>query len=352
MTHSTYVSAPVLILGEHVIPAEQIRDGILDRHPEHPKIEVIRKALGNLPGTRRYFQPYMKVVSPERTAAERKNTTFDDLAVRAEKAALEALKKAGLTPSQIDCIIVTSATGDKVPGLATHLQNALGMRRDVRPRSMTQAACAGGALALIYADDYLAKRPDDHVLVIAAEELSSLYQEENTTVEDMIYKQLWGDCVAAVVVAARPLGPGLRIDHTTELTIPHTTDRYAKVTDHRGDHFASTRASLRSVSDLAPDLRKWLADHDCEHLDFAVLHPGGPAILDKLGTELGLDGRLLRHSRGVLAEEGNLGGPTIFSVLARTHLEPPAPGGRCLVFGLGPGVFAAGLIGTWIDPAR
>ncbi|MEV6975250.1 PhlD [Kitasatospora sp. NPDC093806] len=344
-----FVSRPALALGPHTVEAERIREDILARNPDYPprQAQTVRLALGNLPGTRRYFQPYEVVSSPERTAAERKTTTFADLLAAAETAARQALADADVRPDRVDCVIVSSATGDAVPGLDIHLQQRLGLRPDVSRLPMTQLACAGGAHVLIAARRFLAWDPAAVVLVIAAESLSALYQDSQTSVEDQIYKGLWGDLVAAAVVTAEPRTPGLRLDHSFEYTIPHTTDRYRKLTDDRGDHFASTRASLRSVTDLGPALLGWLDRQGGRELDFGVLHPGGPAILDRLGALLGVDEAFLRHSRDVLTEEGNLGGATVFSVLARTHRTPPAEGARGLVFGLGPGVALSALLATW-----
>ncbi|MFB8200599.1 PhlD [Kitasatospora purpeofusca] len=344
-----FVARPALALGPHIVTAERIREDILDRNPDYParQAQTVRLALGNLPGTRRYFRPYELVSSPERTAAERKTTTFGDLLAAAEHAAAEALLTAGVRPEQVDCVIVSSATGDAVPGLDVHLQQNLGLRPDISRLPMSQLACAGGAHVLLTARRFLAWNPAAVVLVVAAESLSSLYQNSRTSVEDQIYKGLWGDAAAAAVVTAEQRTPGLRLDHCFEYTIPHTTDRYRKLTDHRGDHFASTRASLRSVTDLGPALLDWLDRHGGRELDFGVLHPGGPAILDRLGVLLDADAAFLRHSRDVLTEEGNLGGATVFSVLARTHRTPPPAGARGLLLGLGPGVTLSTLLATW-----
>ncbi|MFD5921718.1 PhlD [Kitasatospora sp. NPDC058201] len=348
---TAYVSRPALVLGEHVVHATRVRDDILAWNPDHPKLEVVRKALANLPGTRRYLRPYEEIVA-ERSPTQRKDDVFGVILEAAQQAARTAMDQACVTPDDIDCIITTSSTGDRMPGLDVHLQNTLPLRPDIRRRPLTQLACAGGTQALIMAEEHLARYPGHKVLVVAGEFLSSLYQQSLLSIEDLIYKALWGDLVAATVVATRPLGPAasLRIDHTLEYVIPHTTDRYRKETDQRGDHFSSTRASLRSVTDLAPVLLEWLAKHIDTPLDFGVLHPGGPAILTKLATALDVDDKFTRHSREVLAEEGNLGGPTIFSVLERTYATPPTDGGRGLVFGLGPGVALAALLVTWTDP--
>ncbi|MFE7525784.1 PhlD [Kitasatospora sp. NPDC057542] len=350
-TTTAYVSRPALVLGEHIVDADRVRDDILAWNPDHPKLDVARKALTNLPGTRRYLRPYEEIVA-ERSPTQRKDDVFDAILEAARQAARAAMDHAGITPADIDCIITTSSTGDRMPGLDIHLQNTLPLRADVRRRPMTQLACAGGAQALIMAEEHLARYPDDNVLVVAGEFLTSLYQQSLLSIEDLIYKTLWGDLVAATVVSARPLGLDgcLRIDHTLEYLIPHTTDRYRKKTDERGDHFSSTRASLRSVTDLAPALLKWLDENTDAPLDFGILHPGGPAILAKLATVLDVDEEFTKHSRDVLAEEGNLGGPTIFSVLERTYRTPPADGGRGLVFGLGPGVALGALLVTWNDP--
>ncbi|MFF2619684.1 PhlD [Kitasatospora sp. NPDC058046] len=350
-TTKAYVSRPALILGEHVVDADRVRDDILAWNPDHPELDLARKVLTNLPGTRRYLRPYEEIVA-ERSPTQRKDDVFDAILEAAQQAARAAMDLADITPADIGCIITTSSTGDRMPGLDVHLQNTLPLRPDIRRRPMTQLACAGGAQALIMAEEHLARYPDDNVLVVAGEFLSSLYQQSLLSIEDLIYKALWGDLVAATVVSARPLGPDgcLRIDHTLEYVIPHTTDRYRKETDKRGDYFSSTRASLRSVTNLAPVLLKWLDENTDTPLDFGILHPGGPRILAKLATVLDVDEEFTKHSRDVLAEEGNLGGPTIFSVLERTYRTPPADGGRGLVFGLGPGVALGALLVTWNDP--
>ncbi|MFB7949248.1 3-oxoacyl-[acyl-carrier-protein] synthase III C-terminal domain-containing protein [Kitasatospora phosalacinea] len=345
---TAHVARPALVRGPHTVDAARIREDILARNPDHPQREAIRKALGNLPGTRRYLAPYEEVTAA-RDTARRKDDTFDTVRRTALEAATAALADAGLTPADVDCVVVSSATADKVPGLGTHLLNDLGLRPGTRIRSLTQAACAGGALALVLAEEHLARHPDHTVLVLVGEFLSALYQDTDRTLEDQIYKALWGDAVAATLVAARPLGtaPALRIDHTWEHTLPHTVQRYRKHTDERGDHFASTRDSLRSVTDLAPALLDWLDRHADGPLAFGLLHPGGPAILTRLAKALGVDEDFVRHSRDVLHEEGNLGGATVFSVLDRTHRTPPRPGDQGLLFGLGPGVTAAALLVTW-----
>ncbi|MFE2728745.1 PhlD [Kitasatospora sp. NPDC059327] len=351
MTTTAYVSRPALVFGEHLVDAARVRDDILAWNPDHPKFEVVRKALTNLPGTRRYLRAYEEIVA-DRSPTQRKDDVFDVILQAAQQAAHAAMDNANVTPADIDCIITTSSTGDRMPGLDVHLQNTLPLRPDIRRRTMTQLACAGGTQALIMAEEHLARYPGHIVLVVAGEFLSSLYQQSLLSIEDLIYKALWGDLVAATVVSARPLGPdaSLRVDHTFEYVIPHTTDRYRKETDERGDHFSSTRASLRSVTDLAPALLAWLDKNTDGPLDFGILHPGGPAILAKLATVLDIDEEFTKHSRDVLAEEGNLGGPTIFSVLERTYRTPPADGGRGLVFGLGPGVAMGALLVTWTDP--
>ena len=48
---------------------------------------------------------------------------------------------------------------------------------------------------------------------------------------------------------------------------------------------------------------------------FYCIHPGGPAILDKVEEKLGLNEEKLRATRHVLREYGNMGAPSVLFIL-------------------------------------
>jgi predicted naringenin-chalcone synthase len=347
-----FVSRPAVFLPEHVVTRETILADMLTRHPDHPRARLLPRLLDKLPATRRMSRPWETVIS-DRTLEERNRGAFADVVTMGGAAARQVLELHGVDPGAVDCVVTTHSTGDAVPGLDVHLVDALGLRPDVSRRPMTQLGCGGGAHGLVMAAEFVRARPGSTVLVVAAESLSSIYHHGDTDIQGMIFKALWGDSGAAVLVSDRPFGPGLQVDGPTwEYLIPGSAGRYTKRLDADGVHFDSVKASMNCVPDMGPALREWLWQYGPERLDFVVAHTGGEAILASLADELeplGVDTGMLVHSWASLDEEGNLGGPSVLAVLDRTHAAPPKPGDRGLLLGFGPGFSVSALTVTWTD---
>ena len=116
-------------------------------------------------------------------------------------AALDALRVAGLAPSDLDLIIVATCTGDmqSFPATAAIVQERLGVSRI--PAFDVAAVCSGFVYALDVAAQYIAAGRYDNVLVVGAETMSKVvdWTDRNTCV-------LFGDGAGAVVL--RPCAPG------------------------------------------------------------------------------------------------------------------------------------------------
>ena len=116
-----------------------------------------------------------------------------DLAVAAGRAALSA---AGLAPSELDLIIVATATPDMLfPATACLVQERLGAKQAFA--FDLSAACTGFLYALAVADQYLRAGTYRTILVIGAEVLSRMidWTDRSTCI-------LFGDGAGAVVVRA------------------------------------------------------------------------------------------------------------------------------------------------------
>lgn len=114
----------------------------------------------------------------------------------AEKAALAALRDAGVEPSEIDLIILATATPDNTfPATATRVQSKLGIRRGAA--FDVQAVCAGYVYALTTADNMLRLGQAKTALVIGAEVFSRIldWEDRGTCV-------LFGDGAGAAVLRA------------------------------------------------------------------------------------------------------------------------------------------------------
>lgn len=115
----------------------------------------------------------------------------------AAKAGREALDAAGLTPADIDLLIVATTTPDMIfPSTACLVQSALGVPAGV-PAFDVQAVCSGFVYALTIADKFIRSGSHKRAMVIGAETLSNIlnWEDRSTCV-------LFGDGAGAMILAA------------------------------------------------------------------------------------------------------------------------------------------------------
>ncbi|WP_223279743.1 PhlD [Streptomyces sp. SDr-06] len=336
---------------------DEICSDIRRVHGDLPRLEaMLRVARATTVRTRHFTRPLTApTVAGNALVEERNKAAYDDALGLAAEAARRALAQARLRPGDIDAIVTSHTTSWSVPSLDVHLVAELGLRSDVRRHPMGTVGCAGGAQGLVRAHQDLVAHPGANVLVVASECLSAAtYNHEDTSLESMVYKVLFGDGAAATVVTARPAwaGPSFVVEDTFEYVLPDSADRYRGRLSGAGLHFDSTRAAAASFNDCLPALREWLTP-DARPLDFAVVHPGGPRILDDTAAGLKLDGEreggALRHAWDSLARNGNLGGSAVLDVLSRTFAQPPAADAAGLIMAFGPGFVLAAARGHWSD---
>ena len=118
-------------------------------------------------------------------------------------AALRAMEMAGVTPEQIDLIIVATITPDMpFPNTACLVQRKLGAKRAAA--FDVEAACSGFIYAIEIGQQFITSRTYDTVLVIGAEKISSIvdWTDRNTCV-------LFGDGAGAAILQNRPGAHGL-----------------------------------------------------------------------------------------------------------------------------------------------
>ncbi len=129
----------------------------------------------------------------ERRHFASEDETTSEMAARAAGAALDA---AGLTPDDIDALIVATSTADLTfPSAATMVQKALGMSSGFA--FDIQAVCAGFVFALANANAMIVSGQARRVLVIGAETFSRImdWNDRSTCV-------LFGDGAGALVLEA------------------------------------------------------------------------------------------------------------------------------------------------------
>jgi 3-oxoacyl-[acyl-carrier-protein] synthase-3 len=133
-----------------------------------------------------------------RTGIERRHIAADNEATSdlAYRAGLAAIEDAGLTPADIDFVLVGTTTPDLIfPNVACLIQERLGIRGG--PAFSLEAACSGFIYALVVADQFIRTGQVRRALVIGAETMSRItdWTDRETCV-------LFGDGAGAVILEA------------------------------------------------------------------------------------------------------------------------------------------------------
>ncbi|MBD8077792.1 type III polyketide synthase [Cellulosimicrobium arenosum] len=271
----------------------------------------------------------------------------------AEEAARRALDDAGLEPSDVDHVLVTSVTGIGAPSLDVLLAQRLGMRTDVRRTPSFGWGCAGGAVGLARVDDLLRGRPRDVALLVAVELCSLTLQHGDDSTANLAASGLFGDGAGAVVVVgdehalARPAprAPARRtarvVDSRSTLHPGTADDLGWRVGDAGFQVVLSPRLPELVGAHLLGDVKTLLVEHDLTPDDVAtwVVHAGGPRIIDSVRDALGLAEQDVHASRTSLRETGNLSSASVLHVLAATLATSTAPpGSAAVLMAFGPGV--------------
>ena len=155
--------------------------------------------------------------SPEwvasRTGIEKRRlaAVSDSVSALATAAARQAIAMAGITPQELDLIILATSTADDLFGTASHIQGQLGAKQAVA-FDLT-AACSGFVFGMVTGAQFIRTGVYRNVLLIGADILSRWvdWSDRRTCI-------LFGDGAGAVVMQAsecdRLLGFELRSDGT------------------------------------------------------------------------------------------------------------------------------------------
>ncbi len=135
---------------------------------------------------------------------------LDSTSRMAEKAARQALDRAGLQPSDVDLLVVSTASPEHLlPNVATTVQAYLGLEKCATIE--LRAGCAGAVQALDIARRQLADGTARTALVIGAESISPLLapiylgrDAESVRMRDRLTLYTFGDGAGAILLRAEP----------------------------------------------------------------------------------------------------------------------------------------------------
>ena len=227
----------------------------------------------------------------ERTGIRQRHIAqpHETCAFMATEAAREALRDAAAEPSEVDAIILATATPDQqFPASALRVQAALGAAGFGFDLS---AACSGFVYALSVADAMIRAGQVRGVLVIGSEVYSRIlnWQNRATCV-------LFGDGAGAVFLRAGdgPVGPGILSTHLHArgaLGDLLYIDGAVGQAERPGHLVMNGREVFRhAVAHLAEAVEEALAANrlDASEVDWLVPHQANRRIIDGVSKRLGL----------------------------------------------------------------
>jgi 3-oxoacyl-[acyl-carrier-protein] synthase-3 len=269
----------------------------------------------------------------------------------ATAAGAAALKDAGLTPDDLDLIIVGTCTPDMpVPGSAPLVQAALGAGRagafDIN------AGCTGFVTSLAMATSAVESGLARHVLVCGADTLSRItnYEDRRTCV-------LFGDGAGAVIVGPSAdgsrLGPftmGCEGERWDLLYVPAGGSQRPADEQTLAEHGHAIRMKGQDVYKHACDrmvhaAREVAGDTPLDEIDLVVAHQANARIIRTVQERMGLrDDQMIQN----IERYGNTSAASIPIALAETIATGRLRDGmKVLLVAFGAGFSWAGGMVTW-----
>jgi alkylresorcinol/alkylpyrone synthase len=260
----------------------------------------------------------------------------------------KAMAAAGVTPQEIDAIVVVSTTGVVTPSLDARLMNLLPFRRETMRLPIFGYGCAGGVLGMTRAAQLAGSRPGTRVLLIVVELCTMAIRHDRISPSTIVATAVVADGAAAAVLESQPAGAVVSgpvlgtIGIGGEHCWADTLDVMGWRVDGGGLDVVFSSSIPQIVADDYPAaLEAFLARSGLGHEDFVrpCCHPGGVKVIEALEQVYGLHPGALDIERGVLRDYGNMSAPTVLFVLDR--IVQAGIAGPVLLSSLGPGFTAA-----------
>ncbi|KAL3621315.1 hypothetical protein CASFOL_036227 [Castilleja foliolosa] len=250
------------------------------------------------------------------------NSAVTEMAIEASQS---CIKKWARPVSDITHLVYVSSSEARLPGGDLYLANGLGLRPSTQRTMLYFSGCSGGVAGLRVAKDIAENNPGSRILLATSETTVIGYRPPSADRPyDLVGVALFGDGAGAMIIGTNP-----DLESERPLFELHTAQQYflpgtEKIIDGKlteeGISFRLDRELPQIIEDNIQDFCDGLmgfagfSEVDYNKLFWAV-HPGGPAILNRLEKRLELLPQKLVASRRALADYGNASSNTIMYVL-------------------------------------
>ncbi|XVF22820.1 hypothetical protein REPUB_Repub12eG0203800 [Reevesia pubescens] len=269
------------------------------------------------------------------------------------EASLACIKEWGRPVTDITHIIYVSSSEIRLPGGDLYLASQLGLKNDVNRVMLYFLGCYGGVTGLRVAKDIAENNPGSRVLLTTSETTILGFRPPNKARPyDLVGAALFGDGAAAVIIGTDPIttteSPFMELNYAVQQFLPGTQNVIDGQLSEEGINFKLGRDLPQKIEDNIEEFcRKLMSKTNLTEFNdfFWAVHPGGPAILNRLENTLKLNNGKLECSRRALMDYGNVSSNTIFYVMEYMREELKKGGeewGLALAFG--PGITFEGIL--------
>jgi alpha-pyrone synthase len=238
-------------------------------------------------------------------------------------------------------LIVTTCTGFYAPGIDFQIVEHYGLKSSVERAIIGFMGCYAAFNALKLARHIVRSEPAAKVVILNIE-LCTLHLKETGDLEQLLSFLIFADGCAASLVSAEASGIELQSFHSTVMP-----DSSEQITWHIGnlgfDMVLTGRVPKTISAGLLANQDAILGGHRPQDVRHWAIHPGGRTIIDAVRDGIGLSEELLRPSREVLRQFGNMSSASIMFVL-KELMQPGIPAGQGCAMAFGPGVTVESLL--------
>ena len=278
-----------------------------------------------------------------------------------QQAIQKALDHVGLTPSDISAIFFTSVTGIACPSIDARLVNLMGFPKDIKRTPIFGLGCVAGAAGIARAIDYVRAFPKQYALLLSVELCSLTWQENDSSMANLVASGLFGDGAAAVVLAGEETllaekpttvqDPCPRVLDTRSTFYPDTEHLMGWNINHSGFNIVLSAEVPELVNkELRDTVEHFLADNNLSmnRICSFIFHSGGPKVLKAMESSLGLPPHALAASWNSLRQRGNLSSASVLTVMQGFLINRPgSPGCYSMIGAMGPAFCSELLLLQW-----
>jgi predicted naringenin-chalcone synthase len=269
------------------------------------------------------------------------------------------LADAGIPLADVDHLCCVTTTGYLTPGLSAHLIRDLGLSAGTSRVDVVGMGCNAGLNALNATATWAMAHPGQVAVLLCAEACSAAYVMDST-LRTAVVNSLFGDGAAAIALVADPpdaAGPaaaeladnaaataaGPRLLGFASHLIHDAIDAMRYDWDdeqHKFSFYLDPDIPYVVGAHAERVVDRLLAGAGLRRSDVAhwLVHSGGKKVIDAVRVNLGLTRHDLRHTTGVLRDQGNLSSGSFLFSYERLIAENRARAGDLgVLMTMGPG---------------